>query len=62
MLRRGYKIGGHWDKIPGHEEKATCNECGITTTKHRYEHFFVVASVYKRLRSNGVYGAYPDKM
>jgi ribonuclease HI len=29
-LHGGYEVGGHWEKIPGHEEKATCNMCGIT--------------------------------
>jgi ribonuclease HI len=28
-LHGGYKVGGHREKIPGHEEKATCRKCGI---------------------------------
>jgi ribonuclease HI len=32
MLHGGYKVGDHWTKIPGHEEKATCNTCGVTET------------------------------
>ncbi|KAJ7161859.1 hypothetical protein C8R43DRAFT_866614, partial [Mycena crocata] len=33
MLLHGgysYKVGPHWEKIPGHEDKATCARCGVT--------------------------------
>ncbi|KAJ7631509.1 hypothetical protein B0H17DRAFT_962323 [Mycena rosella] len=32
MIHDGYKIGRHWEKIEGHEHKATCNKCGTTET------------------------------
>ncbi|KAJ7042635.1 hypothetical protein C8F04DRAFT_945833, partial [Mycena alexandri] len=30
LLHDGYKVGGHWAKIEGHEFKATCAQCGVT--------------------------------
>ncbi|KAJ7024095.1 hypothetical protein C8F04DRAFT_969440, partial [Mycena alexandri] len=29
LIHDGYKVGKHWDKIEGHEEKAECRICGI---------------------------------
>ncbi|KAJ7138537.1 hypothetical protein C8R43DRAFT_1089353 [Mycena crocata] len=35
LIHDGYKVGHHWDKIPGHEEKAKCQVCDETETmKH----------------------------
>ncbi|CAK5278421.1 unnamed protein product [Mycena citricolor] len=28
LIHDGYKVGDHWRKIPGHEEKAYCKHCG----------------------------------
>ncbi|KAJ7708916.1 hypothetical protein B0H17DRAFT_885243, partial [Mycena rosella] len=30
MIHGRYKIGRHWEKIKGHEFKATCTKCGMT--------------------------------
>ncbi|KAJ7158271.1 ribonuclease H-like protein [Mycena crocata] len=30
LIHGGYKVGPHWEKIPGHEEKATCSRCGVS--------------------------------
>ncbi|CAK5265932.1 unnamed protein product [Mycena citricolor] len=28
LIHDGYKVGTHWSRIPGHEEKAHCKHCG----------------------------------
>ncbi|KAJ6499692.1 hypothetical protein C8R47DRAFT_1258963, partial [Mycena vitilis] len=32
LIHDGYKVGNHWLKIPGHEEKGECSRCGQTET------------------------------
>ncbi|KAJ7142127.1 hypothetical protein C8R43DRAFT_954469 [Mycena crocata] len=32
LIHDGYKVGQHWEKIPGHEEKATCKVCDCPET------------------------------
>ncbi|KAJ7122676.1 hypothetical protein C8R43DRAFT_1099003 [Mycena crocata] len=32
LIHDGYKVGKHWEKIPGHEEKATCRVCDCPET------------------------------
>ncbi|CAK5283645.1 unnamed protein product [Mycena citricolor] len=37
IIHEGYKVGKHWTKIPGHEERAKCHHCGgetIETMEH----------------------------
>jgi ribonuclease HI len=29
MLDGGYKVGAHWENIPGHKDKAACRNCEI---------------------------------
>ncbi|CAK5280006.1 unnamed protein product [Mycena citricolor] len=31
LIHDGYKVGEHWKRIPGHEEKAHCSHCGEDT-------------------------------
>ncbi|KAJ7128146.1 hypothetical protein C8R43DRAFT_1090214 [Mycena crocata] len=32
LIHDGYKVGKHWDHIPGHEDKGPCNACGDSET------------------------------
>ncbi|CAK5281680.1 unnamed protein product [Mycena citricolor] len=34
LIHDGYKVGNHWTKIPGHEEKASCAHCGDHITEN----------------------------
>ncbi|CAK5263304.1 unnamed protein product [Mycena citricolor] len=37
LIHDGYKVGKHWEKIPGHNEKAHCSHCGedsLETMEH----------------------------
>ncbi|KAJ7704840.1 hypothetical protein B0H17DRAFT_1156904 [Mycena rosella] len=35
LIHGGYKVGYHWEKIPGHEHKMECDKCGVPeTTEH----------------------------
>lgn len=29
LIHNGYRVGDHWTKIPGHEEKAECHRCRV---------------------------------
>ncbi|KAJ6608009.1 hypothetical protein B0H10DRAFT_2304214 [Mycena sp. CBHHK59/15] len=32
LLHDGYKVGDHWKKIEGFEERGECQACGVTET------------------------------
>jgi hypothetical protein len=32
IIHGGYKVGKHWEHIPGHEEKGVCMNCEVTET------------------------------
>ncbi|KAJ7448882.1 hypothetical protein B0H11DRAFT_1743994, partial [Mycena galericulata] len=38
LIHDGYKVGKHSEKIPGHEEKATCEKCGTCGVTETMEH------------------------
>jgi hypothetical protein len=35
LIHDGYKVGKHWEKIVGHEEKGKCDKCGLTESMER---------------------------
>ncbi|KAJ7691430.1 hypothetical protein B0H17DRAFT_935127, partial [Mycena rosella] len=34
LIHNGYKVGKYWRKIPGSEDKGTCEKCGVEETMH----------------------------